>query len=440
MSDAPRSAATSPAPAEPPDTSGPAGQARDTARSPADQILAGLDDLATDFLVYVPCSTARPLLDSLTARLGARALVASVESESVAIGTGLALAGRRPLLMMQDTGLGNALTVLTTLPKAYHVPLLILATRTGGLREINAVVHEFADGVPALLDACRVPRFELDYRVPLAAWRGVLAEAGRASQLSRRPTVVLADLKAGHPEAAPAMTASSGSTPVSGQPASGVAAAASVTDAAAPAAPAPARLPSGPVKRAWLPPALGHLDALAAIAAAFSDDPLVSSCGVASRELASLGLRDTHLYLLNSMGAVGPTGLGLALGLSGRLVAAVEGDGGFLMGLGALATVAAVRPPGLVWIVVDNGVHCSTGGQPTAAQVVDLGALAAAAGLPVLRAAALAELRTALDEARRLAADGPVFLHVRTTPEAVPTPYFQPDAAVLADRFRRAIQ
>lgn len=184
---------------------------------------------------------------------------------------------------------------------------------------------------------------------------------------------------------------------------------------------------------------LAHLEALALIAEAFADDPLVSSCGVSSRELASLGPRDNHLYLLNSMGAVGPTALGLALGLEGRPVAAVEGDGGFLMGLGALATVALVRPRGLVWIVVDNGVHCSTGGQPTAATVVDLGALAQAAGLPTLRADDRDGLRTALAEARRLATDGPVFLHVRTAAEAASTPYFQPDAAVLTARFQEAL-
>jgi sulfopyruvate decarboxylase subunit alpha len=170
-------------------------------RTPAGEVLAAVEELGIDFLVYVPCSTARPVLDRLVPALGARALVASVESEAVAIGTGLALAGRRPLLMLQDTGLGNALTVLTTLPKAYHVPLLLFATRTGGLREINAVVHEYADGVPAMLDACRVPCFALDYRVPLGAWRSVVAEAGRSARLSRRPVVVLADLKAGHPEA-----------------------------------------------------------------------------------------------------------------------------------------------------------------------------------------------------------------------------------------------
>ena len=184
---------------------------------------------------------------------------------------------------------------------------------------------------------------------------------------------------------------------------------------------------------------LAHIDALARIAEAFADDALVSACGVSSRELASLGARDNHLYLLNSMGAVGPTALGLALGLEDRLVAGVEGDGGFLMGLGALATVAVVRPPGLVWIVVDNGVHCSTGGQPTAASVLDLGGLASAAGLPTLRAADEDGLRAALAEARRLAVAGPVFLHVRTAAEAAPTPYFQPDAAVLTARFQAAL-
>ena len=50
-----------------------------------------------------------------------------------------------------------------------------------------------------------------------------------------------------------------------------------------------------------------------------------------------------------------------------------------------------------------------------------------------------AELDAALLAARCLISDGPVFLHVRTTPEAVPTPYFQPDAAVLSDRFQRSL-
>jgi sulfopyruvate decarboxylase subunit alpha len=166
-------------------------------RTPAEQILAAFREIGVEFLVYVPCSTARPILERLAPELGPRAFVASVESEGVAIATGLALAGRRAVLMMQDTGLGNAITVLTTLPRAYHVPIMIFATRTGGLREINAVVHEYADGVPAMLDALHIPRFELDYRVPLELWREVTVEAFRAGRLSRRPVVVLADLKMG---------------------------------------------------------------------------------------------------------------------------------------------------------------------------------------------------------------------------------------------------
>ncbi|MCC6174378.1 MAG: hypothetical protein IT305_03650 [Chloroflexi bacterium] len=184
------------------DRAGAASDERAPVRSPAEAILAAVERIGVDFLIYVPCSTARPVLDRLVPALGVRAIVAGVESEAVGMAAGLTLAGRRPLLMMQDTGLGNALTVLATLPKAYHIPVLILATRTGGLREINAVVHEYADGVPAMLDAARVPRFDLDYRVPLRAWEGVVVEAWKASRLARRPTVLLADLKAGHPEAA----------------------------------------------------------------------------------------------------------------------------------------------------------------------------------------------------------------------------------------------
>lgn len=180
---------------------------------------------------------------------------------------------------------------------------------------------------------------------------------------------------------------------------------------------------------------MNRLDALRIVAEVAGDEPVITTCGLTSREYASLGDKASTLYVLNAMGLAIPIAIGVALG-TGERSWVVEGDGGLLMGLNTLATLGMLQPKRLVVIVLDNGAHCSTGGQPTAATSVDLGALAAGAGLELLRAAEPGELRQALRTAR--GAERPVFVHARTTTESAPgVPYLRPDPPVIADRFQR---
>jgi len=63
------------------------------------------------------------------------------------------------------------------------------------------------------------------------------------------------------------------------------------------------------------------------------------------------------------MGAAVPMGLGLALSAPKHKVAVITGDGEMLMGIGALVTVAAAKPPNLSIVCIDNAMHGETGGQ-----------------------------------------------------------------------------
>jgi len=94
-------------------------------------------------------------------------------------------------------------------------------------------------------------------------------------------------------------------------------------------------------------------------------------------------LSDTPLdfaYIPSAMGH----GPGLALGLalaSGRGVIAVHGDGGTLMNLGCLVTLAS-NPAGVWLVILDNGLYEVTGGQVVAgAGRTDFAAMARAAGI-----------------------------------------------------------
>jgi len=178
-----------------------------------------------------------------------------------------------------------------------------------------------------------------------------------------------------------------------------------------------------------------RLEALRALLPFVSHAPVITTCGLTSREFASLGVRENCLYMLNSMGLPGAVGIGLALG-SARRTWVIEGDGGLLMGLSLLATGGYLCPKHLVLVVLDNGAHCSTGCQPTAATKVSLGAVARATGWRVLEAVDTRQLKQRAATASR--STKPVFIHARITTRSEPgVGYFQADPATLAERFMR---
>ncbi|MFI6146626.1 thiamine pyrophosphate-dependent enzyme [Streptomyces sp. NPDC051109] len=141
------------------------------------------------------------------------------------------------------------------------------------------------------------------------------------------------------------------------------------------------------------------------------DALIVSTCGFTSRELFNAADRPGNFYLVGSMGMSAPVALGLALARPERTVIALDGDGSLLMNLSVLPLVAASGTE-LLHVVVDNGMHESTGGQSTV-QRSDFVALALAAGY---RAAARVETSEEL-RAVELPA-GPTLLHALTGPRA----------------------
>jgi len=83
--------------------------------------------------------------------------------------------------------------------------------------------------------------------------------------------------------------------------------------------------------------------------------------------------------------------------------------------MGTLATVGAYAPANLTHVILDNGVHDSTGGQATVSPNVDFAAAAIACGY---RTAAAIDSLAGFETAFRAAADGagPHLLHVRIAP------------------------
>ncbi|MEK9282048.1 MULTISPECIES: thiamine pyrophosphate-dependent enzyme [unclassified Bradyrhizobium] len=113
-----------------------------------------------------------------------------------------------------------------------------------------------------------------------------------------------------------------------------------------------------------------------------NEEAVVGGIGNTNFDLWAAGHRPQNFYMLGSMGLAFPIALGVALAQPDRHVFALEGDGSLLMQLGALSTIAALRPKNLTMIVMDNGIYQITGAQPTpAAGIADIVTIAAGSGL-----------------------------------------------------------
>ncbi|WP_375161098.1 thiamine pyrophosphate-dependent enzyme [Bradyrhizobium sp. RDT46] len=111
-------------------------------------------------------------------------------------------------------------------------------------------------------------------------------------------------------------------------------------------------------------------------------EAVIGGIGNTNFDLWAAGHRPQNFYMLGSMGLAFPIALGVALAQPDRRVFALEGDGSLLMQLGALSTIATLRPKNLVMVVMDNGIYQITGAQPTpAAGVADIVAIATGSGL-----------------------------------------------------------
>ena len=153
------------------------------------------------------------------------------------------------------------------------------------------------------------------------------------------------------------------------------------------------------------------------LARLLKDEPVVATTGFTSRDLQACADRPGNFYMIGSMGLASSVGLGVALVHPDRKVVVFDGDGSVLMGLGALATIASLRPENLVHVVFDNEVFASTGNQPTYSGSVPLDALASAAGYPVVRRV---EKEEDLEKTWRevCGLKGPVFLLVKCRPDS----------------------
>lgn len=308
----------------------------------------------------VPCSYLTSFINYVLQDGSLRYLSMANEGDAVACIAGVALGAtgtppRRGVSMMQNSGLGNAVSPLTSLTWTFRLPQLLIVTWRGQPGMADEPQHALMGPItPQLLELMQIP-WEL-FPSGRAEIEPALARATAHMDTSGRPYALL--MQKGTVAAYPLQA-----DPLSGPKTAG----------AAPVVEVAGQLPASLPTRAQ---ALGQLLACTTTAGTV----VLASTGFCGRELFALDDRPSHFYMVGSMGCVTSVALGLALSRPDLRVIALDGDGAALMRMGSFATIGAYAPRNLWHLLLDNGAHDSTGAQATVSRRINFAGIAAACG------------------------------------------------------------
>lgn len=305
-----------------------------------------------DWYCGVPCSYLTPFINYVINDNSLNYISSANEGDAVATACGATIGGKRAIVMMQNSGLGNAVSPLTSLAHVFRIPVLIICTHRGQPGVSDEPQHELMGEITHdLFDTMRIPWEQ--FPDSAAAIPATLARADKYMTEQQRPY---------------ALVMSKGTVaPQNLLP--------SATDkyrAVATIQRAEPKHSQAPTRHAALSEIVRHT--------ATPEHVVIATTGFTGRELYAVEDRKNHFYMVGSMGCASSLGLGLALARPDLTVTIVDGDGAGLMRMGNFATLGHYATDNLLHILLDNEAHDSTGAQSTVTASTDFAAIARACG------------------------------------------------------------
>ena len=320
--------------------------------NPEEEVIAIMKKTGIDLAATLPCDRIKNLLPLVSENFPEIKLTR--EESGVGICAGAYLAGGKPMMLIQSTGLGNMINALESLNVTCKIPLPVLTSWRGVYKEGIEAQVPMGIHLPAILEGAGLAYTIIDEAEKLPLLENVITDAFENS----RPHIALVS-----PKVWEASDCCAWETRKS------------------PELPKKERICKFRLTQKVLEPRMTRNDAISTVAAELDEEITVTNLGVPCKELYAARDRDLNFYMFGSMGLVSSIGLGLAL-RTDRQVVVFDGDGSLLMNPNALLEIGKEAPKNLVIVALDNGAYGSTGSQETCAlRYIDMEILANACGI-----------------------------------------------------------
>jgi phosphonopyruvate decarboxylase len=317
----------------------------------AEEFVEAARKLGFEWYAGVPCSFLTPFINYVIDDENLTYISSANEGDALATAAGMVIGGKRAVVMMQNSGLGNAVSPITSLAYIFRIPVLIICTLRGDPEFKDEPQHELMGRITnKLLETMEVP-WEF-FPHDAADILPVLERVDNYMRTELRPYALV--MRKG--TVAPYALKNKVNTREEGKAV--FATTQDVTDRSS------------------------RNKALEAIVRLTNPENtvIIATTGYTGRELFARFDRANHFYMVGSMGCASSLGLGLSLARPDLKVVVIDGDGAALMRMGNFATIGAYGGANLIHIILDNEVHDSTGAQATVSAGVSFAKIAEACG------------------------------------------------------------
>lgn len=338
-----------------------------------------------DFSSGIPCGVLEPFILALKNTNQVHHVIAQAEPEAVGICAGAYLAGKKPVLYMQNSGFFKALNDYTSLVLPCKLPLLSIVSFRGCEGE-DAPQH-FINGsmTEKIISSTGLRTVEIDDERLESA-------LSTADELicDGHPTIILAKRK-WHTQPK--------NSPVNKRIEHHWETYRENTTAETYNSHHQSKIHDLTERHE----AISRNDALDTIIRNTKiDNAIISTTGIASRYLYDRHDSPNQFYNTGGFGLASSIGLGFALGNQGVKTIVIDGDGSLLTNFGTLVTIGTQNPDNMTHIVLDNEQYASCSGESTCSRSANIPLSAAIHGYQqVYIANSATGIDIAMDEARR---------------------------------------
>ncbi|KIC17381.1 MULTISPECIES: sulfopyruvate decarboxylase subunit alpha [unclassified Leisingera] len=150
------------------------------------------DDLAANgvsFVTTVPCKQLAGVIEEIDQRDDIFHIPSNKEDEGMGLCAGAWMGGKRPAIIMQNTAIGVTINTLATLIQYYRMPLPMLISYRGELREPVACQVEMAVHTKALLAQLNIPAYHFHWQKDVEELDNIL----KYTFMCNKPVAILTD-------------------------------------------------------------------------------------------------------------------------------------------------------------------------------------------------------------------------------------------------------
>jgi len=328
----------------------------------SENFISSLADKGYTHLCVVPCSFAKNIINAAINSKQIEYLPAASEAIACSIAAGLKMAGNKPIVIVQSSGLTNMASCITSLLKPYEITFPILTSWRTYKEGDSEIQHQhLSTELPKLIDSYGYDNYILDSdNLNNAISQIDICDKERVICIIKKDCFSCVELEPEHQ-----------------------------LDL------------SNYVPRSKFLVLLNEIFAKQNVL-------FIGTTGNTAREMYSFMPDTDNFYMSGNMG--GALGIGIGAAKSGRKVIICGGDAEFVMHMGGLTTAGRyVSMVNLTYILFDNEQNKSTGGQNTYQTHLDYIGIAKGSGFSVSE-----RIITAVDDLKLAIKDtGMNFIHVK---------------------------